>query len=143
MWIPNENRVPDAKRLADVDGQTDDHHQIAEKSGQNRRAEDGFILLHIKYVHRGRQCESSGAKGNSGEHVETFPQPPREGVGLIGGCTQAVYNSDIQRRKASGHDEIEERLPKRQLSPECGGEIHDFVSLVPLPPSAASTSCRR
>jgi hypothetical protein len=112
--VPEDQGVPDAPRLSEVEHQPDDHQDVAEEAGQDRRPDDRLEALEVEDVHRGGQREGAGRQPDPAQHVEADPQPPGELVAEVGGGPEPAGEADRRHPQEDGPEDDEHRLPEAE-----------------------------
>ncbi len=81
--IPHDNGMPDLQRTSEIEHQSDDDQQIAEKCRENGGPNDRFEPFYIENINDCRERKSSRRKSDAAENIESDPDSPRKPVGQV------------------------------------------------------------
>ncbi len=137
MRIHVDELVPDEPGPAEIEQQSDNKEQIAEKGRQHGGAHDAMQAFNVEQIDRAHHAESAGSQHHAAQAVETDPESPGKLVGQVGDRAQAVEIANVGGIQAEGHDGEKYRLPKREL------DLHRALPFFFSSASAAATSARR
>ena len=138
VGVAVDELMPDVPGAAQVEHQSDDEEQIAQKRGQHGGTDDTVQTLDVKQVDGADHAETAGGEHDSAEAVEADPEAPGELVGHVGNGAQAAEITNEGGVDAQGHDHEEYDFPKGQLDLHLLLPFCFFASA-----SASATSSRR